>query len=169
MVLLYLVWWVFTFSWWGSAGVCSSASVSLHAAGAAPAAPASSAGSHAPWRAAGVWAWLANATATPLCGALPSDTSRIHTCCTPARPVRLKQARSLWSIRTQRPTVLFEAALCIWARLWCLWFGAVAAAASVAGPTVVRLPRFPVRDFLSLWNHYNVVLRSTSTVMRFLN
>lgn len=92
VLLLYLVWWVFTFSWWGSAGVSASAnvSVSLHAAGAAPAAPAAPAGPHAPWRAARVRARLANAAAAPLCGALPSGTSRIRTCCTPARPVRLK-------------------------------------------------------------------------------
>lgn len=63
-------------------------SVSLHTAGAAPAAPAPSAGPHAPRRAAGVRARLANAA--PLRGALSPGASRIHTCRTPVRPVRLK-------------------------------------------------------------------------------
>ena len=90
LVLLYPVCCIFTFSCWGSAGVgawvgvstSTSVSVSFHAAGAAPAAPAPSAGPHATWRAARVRARLANATAAPLGGALSSDTSRIHTCCT---------------------------------------------------------------------------------------
>lgn len=64
-------------------------SVSLHTAGAAPAAPAPSAGPHAPRRAAGVRARLTNAPAAPLCGALSPGTSRIHACWTPVRPVRL--------------------------------------------------------------------------------
>lgn len=63
--------------------------VSLHTAGAAPAAPAPSAGPHAPRRAAGVRARLANAAA-PLHGALSPGASRIHTCWTPVRPVRLE-------------------------------------------------------------------------------
>lgn len=92
----------FTFSWWGSAGVGASASVpvSLHAAGAAPAAPAPPAGPHAPWRAAGVRARLADAPAAPLCGALPSGASGIHTCCTPVRPVRLNPSVQL--VRQQK-------------------------------------------------------------------
>lgn len=152
--------------------MCASASVSvsLHAAGAAPAAPAPSAGPHAPRRAAGVRARLAHsaaAAAAPLRGALSSDTSGIHTCCTPVRPVR-QSRRVACEAAELRPTVLFEAALCARSGLWRLCFGAAAAVVTVAGPTVVALPRFPFGVFLPLWNHYNIVLGSTST-MTFLN
>lgn len=71
-----------TFSRWGSAGMCSGTGVfvSLHAAGAAPAAPAPSAGPHTAWRAAGVRARLTHSTTMTICSALPSSTSRTHTC-----------------------------------------------------------------------------------------
>lgn len=81
----------FTFSGWGSAGVCSGAEVSvpLHAAGTAPAAPAPPAGPHTACWAAGVWTRLTHSAAASLCRALASRTSRTRTCWTSTRPVRL--------------------------------------------------------------------------------
>lgn len=64
-----------------------------------------------------------------------------------------------------RPTVLFEGALGVLSRLWCFWLGAVAAAVPVAGSTDVTVPWFPVRFFLPLWHHYDIVLRSTTTAI----
>lgn len=79
---------LFTFPRWGSASVNSGVrvSVSLHAASAAPAAPAPSAGPNTARRAARVWARLAHSTTTPL--TLPSSTRGTGTCRTSARPVR---------------------------------------------------------------------------------
>lgn len=75
-------------------------SVSLHAAGTAPAAPAPSAGPHTARRAAGVRARLTHCTTLPLCSALPSNTRRTRTCWTSTRPVRLKPSVEL--VKQQR-------------------------------------------------------------------
>lgn len=94
----------FTFFGWGSAGVRpgSGVFVTLHAAGAAPAAPAPSAGPHAAWRAAWVRAGLTNSATASLCRALSSDSSRTQTCWILTRPMKLKSSaevakrRELW-------------------------------------------------------------------------
>lgn len=72
-----------TFSRWGRAGVCSSTVVllALHAAGAAPAAPAPSAGPHTSRGTARVWARLTHSTTTTTFHrTLPSRASRTNAC-----------------------------------------------------------------------------------------
>lgn len=167
---------VFTFSGWGSAGVCAGAtlSVSLHAASAAPAAPAPPAGPHTARRTARVWTRLAHsASAASLCGALASGTSGALTCRTSARlsgtgaePRSEVGGGEEGAMRgcESTPTVQFEKTLCTRRRWRRFQFGAVATAVPVAGSGDAALCGFPVRLILPLWNHHTV-LRSTAAAI----
>lgn len=161
-----------TFSRWGSAGVCSSTGVlvSLHAAGAAPASPAPSAGPHAARGAARVGAWLTHSSTTALCSTLSSRASRTHPCWTSAKARQKLSVRLLlreqWRVE-RLPTVLSEEVLDTLYRLWCFWLGGVTATGSVSSSADLTIPHFPIWFLLPLWHHKHIVLRGAAEIMKY--